>query len=74
VEVVGLLDNELRACFAPIDLEAWGGLFGTAHSWYRGKPFAIVQLLYPDRNGFLPYEPGFDQTRRFAQPVIGAAP
>lgn len=71
VEVVGLLDNELRANFAPVDLGEWGDLFATARSWYRGEPFAIVQLLYPDRHGFLPYEPGFDRTRRFAQPVIG---
>jgi len=31
----------------------------------------MVQLIYPDRNGFMPYEPGFDQRMRFAQPVIG---
>ena len=31
----------------------------------------MVQLLYPDRNGFLPYEAGFDQRMRYAQPVIG---
>ena len=34
---------------------------------------ALVQLLWPDRNGFLPYEIGFDQRMRFAQPVIGRA-
>jgi hypothetical protein len=31
----------------------------------------VVQLLYPDRNGFMPYETGFDQRMRLAQPVIG---
>jgi len=71
VEVVGLLDNDLRACFAPIDLGEWGDLFATAESWYRGVPFEMVQLIYPDRNGFLPYEAGFDQRLRFAQPVVG---
>ncbi len=70
-EVVGLLDNELRACFVPVDLEQWGGLFDVAASWYRGEPFAMNQLIYPDRNGFMPYEAGFDQRLRFAQPVIG---
>lgn len=72
VEVVGLLDNELRACFAPVDLEQWGGLFDVAAAWYRGEAFAVHQLIYPDRNGFLPYEAGFDQRLRFAQPVIGS--
>ena len=71
VEVVGLLDNELRARFVPVDLGQWGALFEVAASWYRGDDFEVVQLIYPDRNGFLPYEPGFDQRMRFAQPVIG---
>jgi Domain of unknown function (DUF4262) len=70
-EVVGLLDNELRCCFAPVDLAEWVALFATAQAWYRGEDFEVVQLVYPDRNGFLPYEAGFDQRLRFAQPVIG---
>lgn len=71
VELVGLLDNELRCVFAPIDTDQCGPLFATAQSWYRGGDYAMVQLLYPDRNGFMPYEPGFDQRLRFAQPVVG---
>lgn len=70
VELVGLLDNELRCRFSPVGLGEWGPLFATAASWYRGRPFDVVQLLYPDRNGFLPYEPGYDQRMRFAQPVV----
>ena len=31
----------------------------------------MVQLVYPDRNGFLPYEDGFERRLRYAQPVIG---
>lgn len=71
VELVGLLDNELRAMFAPIDLDRWGPWFATAAAWYRGEPFEMVQLLYPDRNGFMPYEAGFEQRMTLAQPVIG---
>ena len=33
----------------------------------------MVQLLWPDRNGFLPTETGFDRSRALAQPVIGDA-
>ena len=29
-EVVGLLDNDLRARFAPVDLAQWGALFEVA--------------------------------------------
>ncbi len=71
VELVGLLDNELRCVFAPIDIARWGPYFETAVSWYRGAPFEIVQLIYPDRNGFLPYEAGYEQRMALAQPVIG---
>ena len=46
-------------------------LFATAVAWYRGAPFEVVQLLWPDRNGFLPTEPGFDRRLVLAQPVIG---
>jgi hypothetical protein len=70
VELVGLLDNELRCRFSPIDLTRWGEWFATAAAWYRGQPFEAVQLIYPDRNGFLPYEAGFEQRLRLAQPVI----
>lgn len=71
VELVGLLDNELRCLFAPVDLDAWGPLFETGIAWRQGAAFELVQLMYPDRNGFMPYEAGFDQRLRLAQPVIG---
>lgn len=72
VELVGLLDNELRCRFAPVDLHKWGALFATARSWYRGEPYEVVQLLFPDRNGFMPYETGYETRMRFAQPVVGS--
>lgn len=71
IELVGLLDNELRCLFAPIDLDEHPALFATARSWAKGESISMVQLLYPDRNGFLPYEAGFEQRMRLAQPVIG---
>jgi hypothetical protein len=71
VELVGLLDNELRCQFAPVDLDTWGELFATATAFHRGAPFEVVQLLWPDRFGRLPYEPGFDVRVVHAQPVIG---
>jgi hypothetical protein len=72
VPVAGLLDNGLRCVFAPIDMTVWNDLFGSAAAWYRSSDFTMVQLVWPDRNGFLPYEPGFDQRVATAQPLIGA--
>ena len=71
IELVDLLDNDLRCVFAPIDPDLWPVWFETAVAWYAGAPSAFVQLLYPDRNGFLPYEAGYDQRLRLAQPVVG---
>lgn len=72
VELVGLLDNELRCMFGVVDVEQFDGWFETGCAWYETAAFPLVQLLYPDRNGFMPYEAGFDQRMRFAQPVLAA--
>jgi hypothetical protein len=74
VELVGLLDNDLRCMFAPVEVDQASGAFATLDAWYRGQPYDVVQLLYPDRNGFMPYELGYDQRLRYAQPVIGQVP
>ena len=71
IELVGLLDNDLRCMFAVVDTDEAAGTFATLDAWYRGQPYEVVQLLYPDRNGSMPYEPGYDQRLRYAQPVIG---
>jgi hypothetical protein len=71
VELVGLLDNELRCVFAPVDIDRFGPFFRTAGAWYQGDAYEMVQLIYPDRNGFMPYESGFDERMRLAQPVLG---
>jgi hypothetical protein len=71
IELVGLLDNDLRCMFAQVDTDAAAGTFATLDAWYRGEPYGVVQLVYPDRNGFMPYEVGYDQRLRYAQPVIG---
>ncbi len=70
VELTGLFDGELRARFASIaedEIEAW---LPSSVTWRNGR-CAAVQLLWPDRDGFLPHEAGFAHRLRFAQPVIG---
>ena len=70
VELVGLFDNELRCRFAAIAGDDARQMLPTAVAWRRGAAFDAVQLLWPDRNGFLPTEPGFDQRMVAAQPVV----
>lgn len=70
VDLTGLFDNDLRCRFAPIDPEQVPPLLSTAVAWRKGRPFDAVQLLWPDRNGFLPHEAGFDRRMVLAQPVV----
>ena len=72
VELMGLFDNELRTVFAPLAADTVAALLGTAVAWRKGAPFQAVQLLWPDRNGFLPTEAGFDRRMVLAQPVVGS--
>ena len=70
IDLTGLFDNDLRCRFAPIAADQVPPLMGTAVAWRKGRPFEAVQLLWPDRNGFLPHEPGFDRRMVLAQPVV----
>ena len=70
VDLTGLFDNDLRCRFAPIAPDEVPPLLGTAVAWRKGRPFDAVQLLWPDRNGFLPHEAGFDRRMVLAQPVV----
>jgi hypothetical protein len=74
VPLVGLLDNELRCVFSTVDVVASAHLFTTGVKWNRGKVGDMLQLVWPDRNGWLPFESGFDASMRLAQPAIGTAP
>lgn len=69
--LVGILDGEQRCRFAPVDVTIWGAMFPAAVEFHGDAPWDLVQLMYPDRAGFLPYEAGFERRLRFAQPVLG---
>ena len=74
IPLVGLLDNELRCVFSTVDLRTHAHLFTTGVKWSRGQVGDMLQLVWPDRNGWLPYESGFDASMRLAQPTIGTLP
>jgi Domain of unknown function (DUF4262) len=69
---VGLLDGEQRSALLAVDVAECADLFETATQWYRTTSYRMAQLTWPDRNGWLPWEPGFDQRLVNAQPVIGS--
>jgi hypothetical protein len=45
-------------------------LFGSALAFYRGQPVPMLQLVWPDRNGVLPWEPGCAADCLAAQPWL----
>ena len=73
VALTGLFDGEQRALFLPVDTTVHGAWFATAASWRRcpASELEVVQLLWPDRRGFLPVEAGYDHRLQHAQPVLG---
>ncbi len=68
---VGLFDNDLRSALLAVPIAEHGHLFGSAAAWYGGEPFEVVQLVWPDRNGWMPWESGFEPRMRYAQPLLG---
>ncbi|MCA9513015.1 MAG: DUF4262 domain-containing protein, partial [Myxococcales bacterium] len=43
---------------------------GNAGWFYRGRPFRALQCFWPDANGALPWEPGFDAAWQGRQPFL----
>jgi len=70
VELTGLFDGDQRCLFAQLSSEVAAQLLPTSMAWRKGRPFSAAQLLWPDRNGFLPNETGFDRRLLTAQPVV----
>jgi hypothetical protein len=70
----GLYDGGLRSALLPLVAAEVSGIFPAADAWHRDTPYEVVQLVWPDRNGWLPWEPGFDRALVAAQPVLGEPP
>jgi hypothetical protein len=67
----GLLDNDLRCALLPVDTAEHLDEFSSATNWYGHDEFSIVQLVWPDRSGWMPWESGYDVKLRYAQPLMG---
>lgn len=69
---IGLLDNDLPAAVLPIEMPEHAPLFEGAREYYARDDFRIRQFIWPDRAGKLPWDEGYDDRLRLAQPVIAA--
>lgn len=68
---VGLLENDLPCALLTVDTAAHAGLFPDAVAFHGGTGFRVLQFVWPDRGGRLPWDEGYDERLRLAQPVIG---
>jgi Domain of unknown function (DUF4262) len=67
----GLLDSGLRCALLPLHPPR-PEFFSALSSWFGRDDVSVVQLTWPDRNGWLPWEPGFEQRLRYTQPLLGS--
>ncbi len=67
----GLLDGDLRCCLLRVDPEECAGMFPTLDHLTGGDGYRVQQFVWPDRHGILPWEDGYDERLRLAQPVVG---
>jgi hypothetical protein len=44
-----------------------------ALAWHGGKPFAVLQLVWPDHKGRFPWERGVSRQVRIDQPLLSGA-
>jgi hypothetical protein len=68
------LFTDTRLAFVEVPAKAYRPYFGTA-LWFYGtarRPFPILQIVWPDHVGLLPWEPGYDVSLKKYQPVLWA--
>ncbi|WP_082111428.1 DUF4262 domain-containing protein [Grimontia sp. AD028] len=68
--------ESLSVAFVPVGLEHYGEYLGYAN-WYYGsmpKPYPVVQMVWPDREGKYPWESGYDRRFSQSQPILGPMP
>ena len=66
----------LSVAFVPVGLEHYAEYLGYAN-WYYGsmpKPYPVVQMVWPDREGKYPWEPGYDRRFSQLQPILAPMP
>ncbi len=67
----GLLDNELISALLDVDRDEHGHLFPTLPKIYGDQQWRVRQFVWPDRSGALPWDAGWPEKLRLAQPVVG---
>lgn len=56
--------------FCNVRVDWYPDYLGTATAFYGNFDFPTQELFWPDREGYFPWEPGFDKTLRSLQPLL----
>ena len=56
--------------FHIVDRAWYKDYFGRALDFYGGSDFPILQCVWPDKNGLYPWQEGFNEGLRAAQPLL----
>lgn len=61
-----------KVCFVEVPLHEYSAYLGTAIWFYEKlpRPFPCVQIVWPDRQGWFPWETGYDASLKKCQPVL----
>ena len=72
-EYDGIL-QDLSVYFGRVEKQHYDDHFGQAINYHRGFDFAVWQLVWPDTAGRFPWQDGFEERLREAQPLLFEAP
>ena len=62
--------DEVRCTFRHVNARWYRAFLGASGWYYRGPDFPALQCIWPDRKQNYPWEPGFDLTWLWAQPLL----
>lgn len=57
-----------------VDLRWYKAFFGTAIRFYRRPPFPVLEVVWPDQEGFFPWQPESSEPYRGLQPHLWLTP
>jgi len=63
-----------HCCFVEVAERYYPGYVGFARWFYRGKPFPLYQIVWPNTDGHYPWHPHAPDSFKEWQPVLGEAP
>ena len=62
--------NRFTAAVVAVDKSFYEEYLGSAIGFYDGTDFPALQIVWPDRNNLLPWQPGYDQASLGSQTVL----